>query len=381
MNKSDLSPLDPNEGTPLFLPEIPKGALSELENTLDSRWIGEGPKVRKFEDRFKQMFLNDFEPLAVGSGTDALHLAYLLAGIRAGDEVLTPLLTCTATNIPLLYIGATPVFVDVNQDTLNIDVEDLERRITDRTKAVVVVDYGGIPNDYEALWKLCESRGLTLIADAAHSLGSTYRGVSVGQLADFTIFSFQAIKTLTTGDGGLLSLKNEAERVELGRRMRWFGIDRQSKSEGIWNNDIVEIGYKYQMTDISASLGLAALDSVTETVSVRNEKFRAYEVALNGIEGITVVGSADNEDYFNAAWMFSILVEERRNDLVLSLREAGIESGQVHYRNDRYTIFADSRGTFPSMDKIEDKYLVLPIHHGVTDQTIEKVASVLNQGW
>lgn len=381
MKGFDLSPLDTSEGTPLFLPEIPKGALAELESTLASRWIGEGPKVRKFEEKFKQMFLNDFEPLAVGSGTDALHLSYLLAGIQPGDEVLTPLLTCTATNIPLLYIGATPVFVDVNPVTLNIDVEDLERRITDRTKAVVVVDYGGIPNDYEALWKICESRGLTLIADAAHSLGSTYRGLSVGQLADFTIFSFQAIKTLTTGDGGLLSVRNDGKLLDLGRRLRWFGIDRLSKSEGIWNNDIVEIGYKYQMTDISASLGLAAMDSVMEVVRVRNEKFRAYEVALKGIDGVTVVGSADNEDYFNSAWMFSILVEERRQDLVLSLREAGIESGQVHYRNDRYKIFSSSKGNFPSMDKIEDKYLVLPIHHGVTNQTIEQVASVLDRGW
>jgi dTDP-4-amino-4,6-dideoxygalactose transaminase len=373
--------LDENKGTPLFVPEVPQSALKELEDTLSSRWIGEGPKVKKFEQRFKETFLGDYDPIAVGSGTDAIHLAYLLAGLGPGDEVLTPLFTCTATNIPLLYVGATPVFIDVNPETLNVDVADIERKITDKTKAVVVVDYGGIPNDYEAIARICKARGLTLIADAAHSLGSKYKGTYVGQLADFTIFSFQAIKTLTTGDGGLLAIRKGAEHADLARRLRWFGIDRHAKSSGIWDNDIVDVGYKYQMTDIAASLGLSGLDSVESVIESRNKRFQAYESALRGIDGITVLGVSENEDYFNSAWLFTILVEERREDLVNSLRAAGIESGQVHYRNDRYSIFAESRGQFPSMDEVEGKYLVLPIHRGVDEQTIQRVAHVLRSGW
>ena len=381
MRETDLPPLDETKGTPLFVPEVPQSAFREIEDTLSSRWIGEGPKVKKFEERFKERFLGDFEPIAVGSGTDAIHLAYLLAGLGPGDEVLSPLFTCTATNIPLLYVGATPVFVDVNPETLNVDVLDLERKITDKTKAVVVVDYGGIPNDYEALGRICKANNLILIADAAHSLGSKYRGTNVGQLADLTIFSFQAIKTLTTGDGGLLAIKNGPGQADLARRLRWFGIDRQAKSSGIWENDIVDVGYKYQMTDIAASLGLSGLDSVDSVIDSRNKRFQAYESALDGVDGITVVGVASNDDYYNSAWLFTVLVEERREDLVNSLRASGIESGQVHYRNDRYSIFAESRGTFPSMDEVESKYLVLPIHRGVDEQTISRVAQVLRSGW
>ncbi len=378
MNEFPL--LDEKEGIPLFYPYVPESAIDEVSSTLRSRWIGQGPKVELFENKFRERFLGKNVPLAVGSGTAALHLSYLLSGVEAGDEVIVPIFTCTATNIPLLYIGAKPVFADIDPETMNIDVGDIESRINKKTKAIVAVDYGGVPCDYDALHSLCKKYGLKLIEDAAHALGSKYNGVGVGQLADFTIFSFQAIKTLTTGDGGLLAIR-EAELEGKGKRLRWFGIDRAAKQGGIWENDLTEIGYKYQMTDIAASLGLAALAEVDKTIAYRNELFAVYEKELSGAAGMKLIGHARTDKYFNSAWLATILVESNRIELMKKLRSHKIESAQVHYRNDRYAIFGDRREDLPNMDAAEDKYLVLPLHMRMREENIRTIAKVVKDGW
>jgi perosamine synthetase len=377
MNEFPL--LDENEGVPLFYPHIPKDAINEVIDTLSGRWIGQGPKVDLFENKFKKMFLGDHEPLAVGSGTDALHLAYLLAGVLAGDEVIVPSFTCTATNIPLLYIGAIPVFADIDPLTMNLSVLDVEKRITKKTKAIVCVDYGGVPNDYLALNSLCDKYGLKLISDAAHSLGSKYNNIFSGQLADFTIFSFQAIKTLTTGDGGMLSIKDPV-LVDKGKKLRWFGIDRSAKQGGIWENDIVDIGYKYQMNDIAAAIGLAGLKGIEKVIEYRNDLFKAYEKYLNTFR-VNIVGKSSNANYYNAAWLLTILVDKDRIGLMKKLRDNGIESAQCHYRNDRYKIFGERRLDLPNMDAVEDKYLVLPLHTKMATEHVIRICEIINEGW
>lgn len=377
MNEFPL--LDSNSGIPLFYPYVPREAVDEVADTLSGRWIGQGPKVDKFERDFKSKFLGGFSALSVGSGTDALHLSYLLANIERGDEVLVPVFTCTATNIPLLYIGANPVFVDIDSKTMNLDVNDIERKITDKTKAIVCVDYGGVPNDYDSLTEICKRYNLTLIADAAHSLGTTYKGRPVGQLSDFTVFSFQAIKTLTTGDGGMISIR-DANLLEKAKRLRWFGIDRVAKQGGIWENDISEVGFKYQMNDIAASIGLASLSKVDELIAYRNKLFRLYENNLN-TPRVEIIGSASTNVYFNSAWMITIVVDSNRIGLMKKLRLSGIESAQVHYRNDRYSIFGGRRDDLISMNKLEDRYLVLPIHHLVRPEDVVRICEIINDGW
>jgi perosamine synthetase len=377
MNEFPL--LDPSEGVPLFYPFVPKEAIAEVTDTLSGRWIGQGPKVDRFEKLFEEKFLGDYKALAVGSGTDALHLAYLLAGVEAGDEVIAPVFTCTATNIPLLYIGAKVVFADIDSDTMNISVEDVRRRITPKTKAVVCVDYGGVPCDYDALQALCDKHGLTLIADAAHSIGSTYKGRFSGTLADFTIFSFQAIKTLTMGDGGMLVIK-DASLLEKAKRLRWFGIDRSAKQGGIWSNDIVEVGYKYQMTDIGASIGLVGLKMIDSIIKARNDLFKVYEADLKSPR-VRLVGSSSGPDHFTCAWLLTIVVDTGRVELMQKLRENGIESGQVHYRNDRYSVLGGRRNDLPLMDAIEDNYLVLPLHPMVQASDVKRICALINEGW
>lgn len=378
MNEFPL--LNASDGVPLFYPHLPDGAISEVSDTLSGRWIGQGPKVDLFEKQFRSKFLGEHEALAVGSGTDALHLAYLMAGIKPGDEVIVPVFTCTATNLPLLYIGAKPVFTDIDPETMNIDVDDIKKRITSKTKAIVCVDYGGVPSNYRELHKICADSNLKLISDAAHAIGTKYNNIYSAQIADYTIFSFQAIKTITTGDGGMLAIRDKS-LLSLGKRLRWFGIDREAKQGGIWENDILELGYKYQMNDIAASLGLAAMKTIDSVISYRNSLFKAYEERLANNKDVRIIGKSSTGVYFNSAWLITIVVEKNRTDLMKKLRDHGIESAQVHYRNDRYTIFGGRKDDLPNMDLIEDKYLVLPLHTKMGIEHIDNICNVIKSGW
>jgi dTDP-4-amino-4,6-dideoxygalactose transaminase len=375
--KNDLPIMTPEEGIVLFHPHIPQNAKKYVCDTLDSRWIGQGPKVDLFEERFKTQFQLTGPCVSVSSGTAALHLTYLLANIKKDDEVLVPLFTCTATNMPLLYIGAKLIFVDVDPKTMNVSVSDMRKKINERTKAIVVVHYGGLPCDMDEINELANEFGVPIIEDAAHALGAKYNGNYIGQISEFTMFSFQAIKHLTTGDGGLLTFTNKL-LDPLSRRLRWFGIDRTDKQMGIWENNIVDIGYKYQMTDIGAAIGLAGLEEFPETLKYRRSLYSRYLENLKNFSDVTIVDDFDIRKE-HAAWLFTIQVE-RCNDLQLKLRSNKVESGQTHYRNGRYSIF-NCNEEFPGMDSIDDKYLILPLHTKMTLVDVDYICKVIKSGW
>lgn len=364
----------------LFHPHISEKARQYVNDTLKTRWIGQGPRVDKFETMFTEMFCEGKNvSLSCGSGTDALHLSYLLAGLKKGDEVIAPLFTCTATNIPFLYMGVKIKFADIQKDTLNIDPKHVEELITNKTKAIICVHYGGLPCDMSELQAIANKYGIPIIEDAAHALGATYKNQNIGSISDFTMFSFQAIKHITTGDGGMITFRNDKDLLEKGKRLRWFGIDRSAKQKGIWENDITEIGFKYQMNDISAALGIASLEDFDETLEHRQTLFKLYHERLQKISGIDFVGKP-KEDRTHAAWMCTILSEERKNIYNL-LRENNIESAQVHYRNDRYSIFGGRKNSeFPNMDFVEDKYLVIPLHTRMSLEDVNRVCDVIEKG-
>jgi perosamine synthetase len=362
----------------LFYPHVGERARQRAYEQLATRWIGQGPSVEQFEVEFSRMFCGGLPTAAVGSGTDALHLAYMLAGIGPGDEVVTPVFTCTATNIPLLYLGATPVFADIQPHSLNIDPRHVRSLVNDRTRAIVCVHYGGLPCDMDELHQIAADAGIPVIEDAAHALGATYKGRSVGSISHFTMFSFQAIKHITTGDGGMLALR-DASLLPKAKRVRWFGIDREGKQSGTWENDIWELGYKYQMTDISAALGLGALEEWEHVREHRRRLLETYESGLASLPGIQVAG-AGHRDRVHAAWLCTVFVDDRVR-LQRKLRANGIESNQVHYRNDRYTLFRNCRGTFPHMDAVEDRYLVLPLHTRMRVEDAERIVEVIKAGW
>jgi perosamine synthetase len=375
---NEMPVMNENDGIVLFYPNIPKTAIEEVTKVLQGRWIGQGPRVAQFEKEFAERFAGNGTALAVGSGTDSLHLAYILAGLKEGDEVITPVFTCTATTIPFLYMGVKFRFADVDPETLNINVQHVRELINEKTKAIVCVHYGGLPCDMDELHAIAKEYSIPVIEDAAHALGATYKGKSIGEISQFTMYSFQAIKHITTGDGGMLIVQDK-NIVPQAERIRWFGIDRSNKQKGIWENDIWEVGYKYQMTDIAAAMGIAALHEFDQTLAYRQKLFETYKKGLKGIDGIKLIG-AEHTDRTHAAWLCTAIVE-RRESFMKYLRENKIESGQVHYRNDRYSVLGGRRDDLPYMDSIEENYIVLPLNSHLTEANIEFVCNTIRKGW
>jgi len=371
---------DESDNIVMFYPHVSQLAKKAVMEVLDTRWIGQGPKVKLFEESFSKKFASKLPAIAVGSGTDALHLSYILAGLKPGDEVIAPVFTCTATNIPFLYMGIKILFADIDQNTMNIDVNHVDQLMNKNVKAIVCVHYGGLPCEMDELEIIANKWNIPIIEDAAHAVGAKYKGLTIGSISDFTMFSFQAIKHITTGDGGMLIVKNK-ELIDKAERVRWFGIDRKAKQAGIWENDITEIGYKYQMTDIAAAMGISSLQEFDEVSALRKKLFQVYSAELAGYDRVQIVGN-EFTDREHAAWLFTIIVEDRFR-LQEKLRENKIESNQVHFRNDRYSIFNDfTRGKeFPNMDLIEDKYLVLPLHTMMNENDVRRICSIIKSGW
>ena len=375
---AEMPVMKEDEGVFLFYPNVPEEAVAEVTKVLHSRWIGQGPRVAEFEKQFTERFGGEGHSLAVGSGTDALHLAYILAGLEPGDEVITPVFTCTATTIPFLYMGVKFRFADVDPETLNISIPHVRELINEKTKAIVCVHYGGLPCDMNELLAIAAEYNIPVIEDAAHALGATYNGKPIGSISDFTMFSFQAIKHITTGDGGMLVVRDK-NIVAKGERVRWFGIDRSNKQKGTWENDIWEVGYKYQMTDIAAAMGLAGLKLFDKTLAYRQKLFGIYKQKLKNVPGLKLIG-AEYTDRTHAAWLCTAIVE-KRVDFMNYLRENKIESGQIHYRNDRYSVLGGRREDLPMMDAVEDKYIVLPLNNHLSEQQVEYVCETIKKGW
>lgn len=333
----------------LFKPFISDESKVNVLRVLNSDQIAEGDEVKLFEQELEAKLGK--KCLTLNSGTAALELAYELAGIEEGDEVITPILTCTATNLPLLHRKAKIVFADITKD-LNIDVEDVKKKITERTKAIVFVNFGGNSRGLAELVEICNARGIKLVEDAAQAIGSDYWGQ-----ADFTAVSLQAIKTITSGDGGLLICRSSQD-YEKAKRLRWFGIDRDAKQRGE-NPDVTEAGYKYHMNNISAAIGRGNLEHFDELVAHVNklgEIYRSYGL-------------------FSHAWLAGGLTD-KYNELRIGFADMNIEIGQHHYPNDRYTVFGGKVSNCPNMDELESKYFFVPLHHGVTEEQAHLIGSI-----
>ncbi len=334
----------------LFRPYVSPLARKMVQKVLQGTWIGEGPVVKQFEKEFAKRFgLKNVA--AVNSGTSALELAYELAGIKAGDEVITTVFTCTATNVPLARRGVNIVFADIDYD-LNMSVEDVKRKITPKTKAIVFVHFAGNNRGLKELVSLCKARNICLIEDAAQAVGSEFFGK-----ADFTAVSLQAIKILTSGDGGFLISKKKLHS-DTAKRLRWFGYDRDLKHKLI-DVDLTEAGYKYQMSDITASIGLGNLLSLRPVLKHRERLNKIYaQYGFSPYVWITV--GFTNE--------YKKLKDEYAKE--------GIEIGRNHFRNDKYTIFKKFKSDCPIMDELEEKYFFVPHHFGVSEAVAHKIGKI-----
>lgn len=356
----------------LFHPYVPKEAIEAVTDCMRSRFIGQGPRVEQFERSFMDFF-GVRDAVSLSSGTAALETAYDLIGIGQGDEVITTPLTCTATNLLLLRRGASIVWADIDPKTLCIDPDDVHRKITPATKAIVQVHLGGIEARVPAAF-YNKNYQIPVVSDAAQALG-IFSG-------DYTCCSFQAIKHITTGDGGMLMCRNP-EEAKTAKMLRWFGIDREKKIANNWQAykerkmtfDIEVAGTKRHMTDMAAAMGLVGLDHYWKVIHHRSMLAVAYKGMLQGLNGITVVDGPNN-----TWWLLTVLVD-RRDDFARVLFEADIDSNVVQVRNDIYKIFGGQRAELPVMNQIEEQYLSLPLGMHVTLEDVQYICDVIKKGW
>ena len=294
---------------PFALPDIGEDEISEVVDSLRSGWLTTGPKTKRFEEDFSAFVGSDCEAVAVNSATAGLHLALEAVGVGPGDEVLTTPYTFTATAEVICYLGADPVFVDIDPRTFNIDPSKIVRAITPRTKAIIPVHFAGLPCDMDAILEIAQRYGLKVIEDAAHALPSLYKGTLIGALkSDATVYSFYATKTISTGEGGMVVTQNPdiAKRC---RVMRLHGIsrdafDRYVSTKPSWFYEVVAPGFKYNMTDIAASLGIHQLRRAREFQQRREEMADRYNNAFNALPVILPPGAPKGNSH---AWHLYVL--------------------------------------------------------------------------
>jgi perosamine synthetase len=362
-----------------FHTHISPSAVELVTQVLQSGWLSEGVMVKRFESALSQR-LGLRNPVAVNSGTSALHLALALVGVGPGDEVILPAQTFVATGLVILMQRATPVFADIDPMTGNISAASVAERISPRTKAVIPVHWAGYPCAMDEINALAARHGLVVIEDAAHALGATYKGKPVGSISSFTVFSFQAIKHLTTGDGGALCCLGEADaRAALSRR--WFGIDRANSRPSILGEreyDIDAVGYKYHMNDLAAAVGLGNLEDFPQRLARRQQLGAYYRDQLRSVSGVQLL-RLDN-DRTHAFWLFTVLVD-RREDLIRKLASHGIPASVVHLRIDHNSVFGGMRGDLPGQAAFNERQVALPLHEALTPEDVAKVVSAIQSGW
>ncbi len=362
----------------LFKPYVSEGAIEAVTEVLRSGWIGLGPKTAEFETRFAE-YVGAKYAVAVNSATSALHLAMLVSGVRPADEVLTTSLTFVSTNHVILYQQAEPVFVDVDDRTLNLDLKKAVDLVSPRTRAIVVVHYAGNPLDMDELYAFAARHSLAVIEDAAHACGATFHGQRIGSFG-LTCFSFHAVKNLPIGDGGMLTTNDEALYTEL-VRLRWMGIDRstfaRSAGKYHWEYDVLEMGYKYHMNDIAAAIGLEHLKRLDEWNERRREIVNMYRAELSDLSPRRLRFVDQTPGAISANHLCVIRVPNR-NAVVEALKERDISVG-VHYKpNHRYRSYIGARrGDLTVTERAYQELISLPLHLYLTNGDVHTVCQAL----
>ena len=367
-------------------PFISDDEVDEIVDTVRSGWLSMGPKTIKFEEAFNS-YIGCKKSIAVSSWTAAGHLTLEAYGIRPGDEVIVPTMTFPATAEIVCYFGAKPVIVDVEEDTLNISLKEIEKAITPRTKAIIPVHYAGQPCDMDEIHEIAKSNNLKVIEDAAHSLPATYKGKKVGTISDVTCFSFYATKTLSTGEGGMICTNDEeiAERCTI---MRMHGINRDAwkryTESSSWYYEVVAPGFKYNFTDLQASLGLPQLKKVDQMWQSRKNIAAKYTQALKDNELLTLHGVKENRD---SSWhLFPIrlkleFLKINRAQLIDEMRKLNVGAG-VHFMPIHQHIYYNQtfkldNKNYPIASSVFPKLVSLPIYPGMQDGHVDRVINVL----
>jgi dTDP-4-amino-4,6-dideoxygalactose transaminase len=375
----------------LFKVFMSENAAPEVSKVLNSGYIGQGEKVEQFESKLQDFFMKDYI-VTLNSGTSGLHLALDLLkkssgkwpGLEDGDEVLATSLTCTASNFPILANNLNIKWVDVDPTTLNMDLDDLSRKISPKTKAIMLVHWGGYPNDLDKI-KEIQNKCLELygfkpavIEDGAHSFGSKYKGKYIGNHGNMTMYSLQAIKHITSIDGGLLLLPHQ-ELYDRAKLLRWYGIDRNSNRKDFrCEADIQEWGFKFHMNDVCATVGMENLKHAKTIVSRHQSNAKFYDEHLQNIPGLTTL--TRHEGHESAFWIYSMLVDDR-DGFYKHMKDCGIVVSQVHERNDKHTCVSDYKSSLPTLDRIIGKVVSIPVGWWVTDEDRQYIVDCIKKGW
>ena len=365
---------------PNYKVELPQESIDLVSKVLKSGWIGgDGPRTKEFEAEIAKIIKNE-NVMAVNCGTSALQLALRLVGVSGGEVVSTPM-TCFATNAAIVNEGGTPVWADIDPETGNIDPYDIARRITKRTKAIMVVHWGGSPAEVDLINKIASIYNLPVIEDAAQALGSEYDGRPIGTHSDFVAFSFQAIKIITTGDGGLLATKKESD-AKRGRILRWYGIDREERSWDdrgfFWEYPISEVGYKMQLNDVGAAIGLGQLPYFQKYLARRRKTAALYESALGKSKRLKAqkILPKAKSNY----WIFTVICDSQKTkeELWQALSKISVKIEEAHRRNDVYPVF-QKLGTvdLPGVTRFNDHHIIVPVGHWVSEKDASRIAETL----
>jgi dTDP-4-amino-4,6-dideoxygalactose transaminase len=382
---------------PLFKVFMSSDVIDPLNKVLMSGFITQGSQVENFEHKLKEYF-NNKNILTLNSATSGLTLALRLLINKDDDNnwpgfnkkedyVLSPALTCFATNAAILANECNIKWLDTDNTTANISIEDLRNKLNKNTKIIYLVHWGGYPVDLDKIKELQEEHlqkyayKFRVIEDCAHAFGAEYKNKKLGNHGNICVFSLQAIKHLTTGDGGLIILPSE-QLYERAKLIRWFGIDRDKRNynrkDFRLENDIVEWGYKFHMNDINATIGLYNLPHIDELLQKnRNNNNYLYE-NLKNIENITLF--ENNKDRLSACWLFTLKVK-RKNDFIEKMKSYGIMTSQVHNRNDLNTCVTEYNCELPNIDELEKELICIPVGWWLTQEDLDYMLNKIHLGW
>lgn len=360
---------------PIVKPYLPPAEelIPKIQEILYSGYIAEGEKVYEFEREFGNYIENPLA-LSLNSGTAALHIALLLIGIMPGDEVISTVLTAEPTNVAIKLVGGKIVWADVQPDTGLLDPDDVRKKITERTKAIMLVHYAGMVCDMNEFNKISKEYNIPIIEDAAHALGAKYDNKPIGSNSDYTIFSLQAIKHMTTVDGGFLALRND-DQYNKGRLLRWFGLDKKIAR---LENDIKFPGYKYHMNNVNAVIGIVQMKYINDIISKYIYNGHFFDENLQNIQGLELLKyNANTEPSY---WLYTMKVENR-NDFIRMMSDSGISASELHLRNDRHSLFKESETNLPLFDDFYNKMVHIPCGWWLDSEIREKIVDVIKKGW
>lgn len=358
---------------------VPEETITEVAKTLRSGWINTGKKEKELREKACSKWKFPY-CVAVNNGTSALRASLAMLGVGPGDEVISTPFTFIATNTAILEQGAKPVFADIKYDDLNIDPQNIEKKITRRTKAIIAVHYGGNPVDLDEIWEIGEKHNLPVIEDAAHAMGSMYKGDYIGTKGDVVCFSLQVVKIINSGDGGLIATVNKGYYEKL-KKIIWYGIDREAKKTSLldplpksFRGDT--LGFKYNMNDITATLACVGIDHYDEAASKRQTIGKRYRDELAACQGIKLM------KYYNDRrpnyQIFPIHVKNRIK-FAKYLHKHNIMVNINNRRNDIYPIFGELRSDLPVTARADKDVVLLPMHADLTEEQVSFIIKTVQE--